>query len=218
MAEPFDFPADPDLAGFTGHPFVQAADQFLAGSVNPVAQLVVFIEGVVELLDFFLAEKRLLFGPEIDIAEDHAGLVQVLAVAGSQLVEGQRILEAADCRVSLPVFKLVKEVLHLHLRQAAGDKLPVGHLDHVLLAHFRQDVFDVVVKKLVRTEHDHVPALEVAPVAVQEEGDPLQDGTGLARPGRPLDKEQVAGRIPDDLVLLLLDGLDDGLHLDGGLF
>ena len=139
-------PLAPHLAG---HAVVEVLDQGLLGPVQPVAQVVVVVEGVVDLLDLLLADEDLVV--EHDVAEAHVGVTQVLGVTAGQLEvlkTGDQALDPLS-RGRLPGSKALGQGLDVEAGYPAVDELEVGHLDHVVFAQLRQHLVDVVVEELI---------------------------------------------------------------------
>ena len=82
-----------------------------------------------------------------------------------------------------------------------------------LLPKFRNDIGNVIPKHFVRGENRHILGRETVFEAVEQKCDPVQGDGSFAGAGSALDDQCACIFIPDNFVLLLLDGGDDGFHL-----
>lgn len=96
-----------------------------------------------------------------------------------------------------------------------GEQLTERREQHTGLAERGQDLPDVAEEGGVRADDEHGPLGEELALLVQEERRPVQRHRGLARAGTALHHEHAAVRVPDDPVLLGLDGLHDVAHAAG---
>ena len=124
---------DPLAPHLARNAVVQVLDQGLLRPVQAVAQVVVIVEGVVDLLDLLLADENL--AVEHDVAETHVSVAQVLGIATRQL----EVVETRDEALNLLSCgrlvgrKALGQRLHVEPRYPPVHKLEVGHLNHVVL-------------------------------------------------------------------------------------
>ena len=97
-------------------------------------------------------------------------------------------------------------------RPYAVDELADRPEAHGVLTEARQDSLDVGHEGSRRADHEDTAALETPAVGVQEVGGSVQRDDGLAGARTTADDGDAAGRCPDRLVLLGLDGGDDVAH------
>src|SRR5699024_788285 len=129
----------------------------------------------------------------------------MLCITCYQIKEVNRILKFTNISIRILIFKLFKQVFHIHPWKPAGNKLPVSHLYHILFTHFRQNILNIVIKQLVRTEHDNITRSQITTVTIKQECNSLQNCTSFTRTCSTLNEKQVSTSISNNLILFLLN-------------
>ena len=97
-------------------------------------------------------------------------------------------------------------------RAEAVDDLAEGAQRDGGLAEAGQDALDVAHEDAARADDEHAAGLVAAAVGVEQEGRAVQRDHGLAGAGAAGDRHDALAGRADRLVLLGLDGGDDGVH------
>lgn len=152
---------------------------------------------------------------EADVGELHLVGRTLLTVVRNGVHHGRALLEAPDGqvdRVLLVAFVAGELGLDVESLEALREEFGQRDLAHVAFPETGEHVTDVVAEQAVGREQHDLVGLEVTAAVVQQEGDPLENRGGLAGAGDPLDHQQVAVDVADDVVLFPLDGRHDVLH------
>ena len=114
----------------------------------------------------------------------------------------------------IPVFQRVLVRLKAnHTLQLNFRNIIKAQLVNRLLAKLRQNIGNVIGKNLVGGQNRYVLRREPVFEPVEQKSNPVERNGRLAGAGHPLNEQYIGLFVSDDLVLLLLDGGDNGFHL-----